>query len=61
MNCPKCGTQYKCACGTCKGEGWEMGDEFIKCLTCGLTQHHDWWFNLEMDIYREELLTKENI
>ena len=56
MHCPKCGKPYKCPCKTCKGEGWEWNDQdIIKCLTCGLEETCDWWFQLELDIYKKEM------
>ena len=55
MFCPKCGSKYECASQTCKGKGWKMYDEDIKCLKCGLKMSMDWWFELETDIYRKEL------
>ena len=56
MYCPKCGNKYECACDSCKKtKNWEMFAKTIKCKKCKLQMSHDWWFQLECDIYRKEI------
>lgn len=50
FHCPKCGKEYHCACGSCKGEGWKMSSNDIMCLNCGLKKSISWWFQLQEDI-----------
>lgn len=57
MYCPKCGQKYRCPCKACRGDGFEFtpdGDH-MSCLSCGLSKHVDWWFNLEQGISKDEL------
>jgi hypothetical protein len=61
LYCPKCGQEYRCPCGSCNGKGWAFIEdgkrEMEKCLQCGLTMSIDWWFDLECDIYRDDMKT----
>ena len=56
LYCPKCGQEYHCPCRACKGNGWKfVGKNDEQCLRCGLRMSCDWWFDLECDIFREEM------
>ena len=56
MFCPKCGSKYKCPCGSCeKTDKWAFIDDNIRCLTCDFEESHDWWFDLEMTLHRKEM------
>lgn len=60
MYCPKCGKKYQCPCKSCKGKGWKWNKkDIIKCLNCGFEESCDWWFELELTLYRKEMINCE--
>ena len=61
MFCPRCGYKQKCscdghACGNKDGQVYK-GNDMLACFKCGLTKHIDWWFDLEWDVYKDDLKT----
>jgi transcription elongation factor Elf1 len=55
--CPQCGHLQTCPCASCQRRRptekpwvWVKGD-LIQCGGCGLTQHVDWWQDMEIDFY----------
>lgn len=63
MYCPKCGYKQKCACDSsvCGNKDGQIhiGNDILKCFNCGLSKHIDWWGNLEMECYKEEMFKDE--
>lgn len=58
LQCPNCKTDYKCPCNSCKERFYKnneeqlfsfVGNDKIKCNTCGLIEHDEWWFDQEYD------------
>ena len=66
--CPKCGYPQVCPCPACtkrrkdkktKPWKWALNKNTIICANCGLAKGEDWWENLDMECYKEEI--KESI
>jgi hypothetical protein len=75
MICPKCGTEFKCPCESCKnqveptvkwinmrddGNDWDQ-----ECLFCGFTRGINWFYNKQLnethDLHKRYLRFKSYI
>jgi ribosomal protein S27AE len=60
-HCPECGNDWHCPCPASgcnprqEDVGWSWNDNDTQtCNRCGLTEHVDWWFELDMARLKKE-------
>ena len=61
--CSCCGTKYSCPCKSCYPNGNALfsfeGGDYIRCNTCGHSDHIDEWEKLSFQQFEEQELAND--